>query len=326
MGAAPEVLDVERARLAEALKHQAGVFANWVEESHDITIWQAGGEGRAWLTPELPLDVQLIYGTVAQSLDDQPRVTIDRTLLSAEIPEYFFSPAWAIHGRVSYEDFTSTVDDDLWGGAMGLMYRTESLSSFEVQGQRESFWSRYDRHDPRTFPRVSRITGNQPNFSVDTIAAKADLTTLIDQRVLLSGAYSEYEDDNEQLSLYAHYQWAALRKGDERWTALRPSLYYEHFSEQAELYYSPDYHLTLGLSGHHVHRFAERSELELEVTPFILFRDQTGDDTEREIGIHGAAELQVPFDPVVLALGTSGYYETGEYWIYRVIGRLFCRF
>ena len=326
MQSAPEVLDVERARLAEALEHSVGAFGNWVEDSNEITIWQAGGEGRAWLTPELPLDLQVIYGTVAQSLDDQPRVTIDRMLYAAKIHEFFLSPAWALMGKLSYEDFRSTVDDDLWGGGLGVLFRTESLSTFKAGVLRESFWSRYDQHDPRTYPRVNRITGQNPNFHVDTVAATADLTTLLDQRVRLEGSYSEYEDDNEQLALYAHYQWAAFRRGDDRWTAIRPSLYYEHFSEQEEIYYSPDYHVTLGICGHHIHRIGASSEFEIEVTPFVVFRDETGFEEETEVGVHGAAELQAPAGPLVMALGASGYYETDEYWIYRVIGRLFCRF
>jgi hypothetical protein len=322
-------IQLKQQELAEILKPDLGLVFSLMGDNNDISFYQIGGEGSVWLTPAIPLRVQYFTGEIEQDSSSDgsiPETKFDRDALSVIIDEYQFTPQLSLNGRYTYEEFDV---GEVSGGEVGLMFKDEGNSKYKILARRESFWTTHDTRTPRQYLRLFDLSLIPQDFSIDTVKGVIDWVTTYEQEFHLEASFSDFEDDNELFTFYMHYQIPLPWGGTpDRWLVLRPNVYYESFSDEVAGYYSPEYHTTLGLGAHMVRKYAGGKVFELEVVPLWVFRqeDIPGKDDEYEFGVQGIADLIVPIGRFDFGIGAFGVYETDEYWLWRVSGKLMYNF
>jgi len=322
-------IQIRQEELVEILKPDIGLLFSVMEDDNDISFGQFGGEASVWVTPSIPVRAQYFTGEIEQDASSDggiPDTQFDREAVSIIIDEYQFTPQLSLNGRYTYEGFDI---GDVSGGEVGLMFKDEGNSKYQILARRESFWTKHDNRSPRQYPRLVDLSFIPQDFTMDTIRGVIDWIPTYEQEIHLDASFSEFEDDNELFNFYMHYQIPLPWGGTpDRWLVLRPNVYYESFSEESDGYYSPGYHWTLGLGGHMVRKYEGGSVFELEVVPLWISREDNipGSDDEYEFGIQGTADLTFPIGRFDLGVGAFGYYETDEYWLWRVAGKLMYNF
>lgn len=323
----PETVAHLKSQLEEAVRPEVDALFTWFSDEADVSIVEGGVGARAWPVDWLPLQAQLMFGNIQQDASgERPETDFDRTAASISIDNLHARPEFLLSGRLTYEDFQDA--DGLAGGGAGARYLFENGSTIGAAGSRESFWTRFDSRDPRQYPRFVDLSLIEPDFTIDTVSASLDWATFVEHRLLVQGAVSQYEDDNEQLSAYAHYQVPISGVSPLHWTVLRPNVYYETFDRPERAYFSPDYNLSIGFGGHTVRKSERGSRLELEVNPILIFRDDGFDSKEDgEFGLHLVASASTPiWKRFEAGLAAFYYYEADGYDLMRVVARGGCRF
>ncbi|MGD9873884.1 MAG: hypothetical protein AB7T27_06395 [Kiritimatiellia bacterium] len=322
----PKVIDVADSELRAAMSPEVNALGNAWWDDNDISFMQWGAEARVWPTAGLPLRLQFLTGEIEQD-SDQVETNFDRTAFGIALDGYRPVPALGLKGRILYEDFD---DGDLLGGQAELRVYRESGSEYAVYGASESLWAQTNVRNPRQYPRVSDLSQLDQNLRVNTIGGMLDFAPSLEQQIRLNASWSEYEedkngDDNEKLSAYVHWQVPILNSTSEKWLTLRPSIYYEHFRDELPGYYSPDYHVSLGIGLHTVRKYAHKQVLEIEVKPEWIFRNPDNQD-EDTVAIHVILDYSVEIKKLLLGVGGFLYAEEEDYWLGVVSGKIGFRF
>ena len=79
-------------------------------------------------------------------------------------------------------------------------------------------------------------------------------------------------------------------------------------------YYSPDYHVSLGLGLHTIRRYAHKQVLEIEVKPEWIFRNPDSED-EDTAAIHVIVDYTVQIGKMLLGAGGFVYAEEDGFWL-----------
>jgi hypothetical protein len=323
----PETVAHLQAQLQEALRPEVDALFTWFADESDVSIMESGAEARAWPLDWLPVRAQLMFGEVSQdAAGERPETTFNRTAGTLAVQELHATPELLLAGRLTYEDLEDA--DALVGGGGNARYLFENGSSVSLAGSRESFWARFDSRNPRQYPRFVDLALIEPDFAIDTFSAQVDWVTFVEHRCLVEAAVSQYEDDNQQLSAYAHYQLPLTQVSPLHWFVLRPNIYYETFNDAVPAYFSPDYNVSVGCAAHTVRKNERGGRLELEANPILIFRDDGfGNQDDGEFGLHLVADASAPvWKRLTAGLAAFYYYEADGYDLWRVVARAGCRF
>jgi hypothetical protein len=306
------------------MRPRMGLAGEWLEDDNELSIQQYGLWDRFWVY-QVPLVFEAFGGEISQDADvGRPEVEFDRYAYSLGLDGYRLFPAWQVDAKVTLEDFEDD-DEEVWGGKARVTYHRESKARMGAGVSRETFWTAYDRRDARQYGRVTNLSLLDRDETIDTIEAFASRPM---EAGFIWGGWSDFEDGNDRLSAYGHYQVEVLDSSADKWTVLRPNLYYEHFAETNAAYYSPDFHVSLGLAGHTKRALGSSSRLEAEINPLLLIRDEDTTDLNRtDFGFQALLDLSTTLrDSVDLGLAGFYYWEQDGYDLWRVVAQVGARF
>jgi hypothetical protein len=337
----PLTVKVEKAETALEMRQRsfAGLFGSWFTDDNDVSVLQGGAFGLVRELPEVDLYAQVMTGRIHQ--DDsgaRPESDVYRTSVQVGLKRLFLTPRIEVWGAFLYEHFdldqTPGVFTDsfgnvlytredlerdyLVGGVLGGAYHFLNGSTLSLEGRRESIWSQHDTYDTRLFNRVSDISEMSADMAINKLKLSADVVTYPEHEWRTDVGVQGYEDGNTRVWAYTHYQIPILQSRYEHWLVLRPNLYVEHLEDEKAAYFSPEHHVTLGAMLHTIQEY-EYVDIEAEVNPQLLWTREHGEDADTGAGVHGLLRLIFkPTDNFRFGVGTFGYVDTEEYWLYRV--------
>ncbi|MFH1572601.1 MAG: tetratricopeptide repeat protein, partial [Acidobacteriota bacterium] len=305
----PVRLNAARENLRVGLRPSASVPFSINEDSNELLLAQAGISALLRLTPGIPLTAQFLIGELKQR-----GARFTRTAGMVAIPQVFVTPELGLHLRAGMEDYRSGGSLFVWEA--GGRYFFRDTSEIGVSGLRESLWSGYDRREPREFNRVTGLEALGPDFHVHTVRAYIDKASGGGRRLRLESGASGYQDGNDRVFLYGHYQ-VPLSDRAGNWTVVAPNLYFETFTDRSPSYFSPDRFVTLGGMLHTIRRAPDnRWRVEGEVNPRLV-----SSDGRQGFGIHAVLDFSVLAGPVELGAGGFVFYEElNDYWLWRISG------
>jgi hypothetical protein len=168
----------------------------------------------------------------------------------------------------------------------------------------------------RHFNRALDIAALGPGFHLHALRAFVDRVTGSARRLRIEAGLDAFEDGNQRISSYAHYQ-IPLPTDARTFIAIRPNLYVETVRDHRAEYFSPDRHLTAGVMFHGIRRYP-RWHVELELNPQWLRTSGSNG-----FGAHGLIGGSATFGRVSLAGGAFLFYDGLEDYLQRrVTGRI----
>lgn len=310
---------------------EVDLLATGFTDANDMTYLQYGLGGRFHLFNAVDLKARAFYGSVGQDADAlRIESEVDLATFELALENFYATPQVVLWGAVTYEDFSRNDDswatladgtrftrpeDErgyLWGGRAGAKYIFPKGSDMGLELRRESFWAREKRYNIRQYNRVVDMSRMPTDMYIDKISGWANLKLFPENELRLNAGYQGYEDNNQVVWGYAHYQIPVLDSSPQRWTVVRPNLYAESVEDEHPAYFSPDVHVALGLGLHTIRQF-DTVDLEFEVNPLLLWTEGLGYDNNAYPGISGVAKLIYKLRHWHLGLALFGYADSEDY-------------
>jgi predicted Zn-dependent protease len=296
-----------------------GASGAFDSDSHDLTVAQGGLYSVLRPIEMLPTRVDILRSAI-----DQHTTHFDRTALSLTLGDVFVTPRFALFGQVSGEFYDNLraiqAKDAQWTGRLGGRVHFLDTSFVGLEGFRETFWSKYDQHEPRRFNRIIALKALNPGFHMDGVQVKFNKVFYPGQHAWYGEAGgAHYEDDNIQLFGYTHYQIPLVNAPQQgSWLAVKPNVYAEFFKDSKEAYFSPSSHVTIGLMGHGRQHW-KQYDLELEVNPQLQITEQ-----KVGFGMHALLDFNIYLTERLRArVGAFSFYASNEaYVLWRVTGHV----
>jgi len=302
---APRVRTNLNAGIAPVISTPTRVF----NDSNDITLVQTGVRGR--VVPGRRADVfgELTYGNLTQDGND-----FRRTRGVVGINQALVRPDVGLHGAIGAEHYDR-------GGTLavargGVTKYFEDNSRIGVTAYRESMWSDHDPRDVRQFNRVLDLARLGPTFHIQGASIVFDQRTAPLQQAQVEFGAEAFKDDNAHQYAYGHYQFV-LQDRPGAWTAIRPNVYWEHFSQTSPLYFSPNQFVSIGSMWHQM-RGRGPWRLETEVNPKVtLFDSRAG------FAMHGLVDATRDVGPATIGGGGFVLYDRrSNYWAWRLAAQV----
>jgi predicted Zn-dependent protease len=296
-----------------------GASGAFDSDSHDLTVAQGGLYSVVRPIEVLPTRVDILRSAI-----DQHTTHFDRTALSLTLGDVFVTPRFALFGQVSGEFYDNLraiqAKDAQWTGRLGGRVYFLDTSFVGLEGFRETFWSKYDRHEPRRFNRIIALKALNPGFHMDGVQVNFNKVFYPGQHAWYGEAgWAHYEDDNIQFFGYTHYQIPLVNAPQQgSWLAVKPNVYAEFFKDSKAAYFSPSSHVTLGLMGHGRQNWKPYG-LELEVNPQLQITEQ-----KVGFGMHALLDFHIYLTERLRAgVGAFSFYASNEaYVLWRVTGHV----
>lgn len=338
-------IDKAETELDQKTRPFVGAYGSGFRDSNNISVLHGGAYAGATIQDAVNLRFQAMTGLLHQDAKGYRRESdVWRTSVYLGVVDLFLTPRIVVWGGVGYEAFQLhgasaelSLDNDgavnLWrrtpmyrgyviDGKLGAKYIFDNESEIGVEAKRESMWAEHDKFDTRLFNRITDMTKMAPDMAVNRARVFTDIVTFPEQQLHIEGGLDSMEDGNLRKWAYSHYQVPVLWSRDKHWTVLRPNFYAESCDENKPGYFSPDYHITVGLMLHTVQEFGP-IEVEAEVNPKVLWtKDKTQKGDLRE-GVHGLLNVAYKYKSLRVGVGAFCYTDTEGYWLNR--GNLFMK-
>lgn len=334
------------AELAKKMQPFAGGYGAGFRDKNDVSVMQGGVYGGGTLWDALNLRLQAMTGLLHQDAKSSRRESnVWRTSTSLGFVDLFLTPRIVFWGGFQYEGFNQLSDEDVSvrdasgntklysrtplyrgyvvGGKLGAKYIFDNESEVGVEAKRESMWSEHDRFDTRVFNRITDMTKMASDMAVNRVRAYSNIVTFPENQLHLEGGYDSMEDGNQRKWGYAHYQLPFPWSYDKHWMVLRPNLYVESCDEQKDGYFSPEYHITMGLMVHTIQEF-KHIDIEAEVNPQLLWTKDKTKKGDTQEGIHGLLNIAYKYENFRIGVGGFAYSDTDNYWLLR--GNVFLKY
>ena len=155
-----------------------------------------------------------------------------------------------------------------------------------------------------------------PGFHMQGLSAAFGRRNGLLQETLVEVGADVYQDDNNHQYAYGHHQFV-MRDRPGAWTALRPNVYWEHFSNPSPLYFSPGQYVSVGTMWHEL-RGRGPWRLEAEVNPkMTIFDSRTG------FAFHGLLDASRDVGPALVGGGAFVLYDNRtDYWAWRLAAQV----
>jgi tetratricopeptide (TPR) repeat protein len=308
-GVEPRFAPRVRAELDEAVSPAVAIPTRVFNDSNNIGLVQSGVRGRWFPERRFELSAEATRGELFQN-----DTGFHRTRALIGVSRALVTPSLAIDAMLGTETYERA--GTLAIGRAGVTKSFRNTSSAGVRVSRDSMWSDHDPRDPRQFNRVLDLAGLGPAFHRQGISAFVDHHDAPLRQSFIEVGVEAFQDDNTHPYVYGHRQFV-LQDRPGAWTALRPNVYWEHFSRPSPLYFSPRQFFSIG-NMLHVVRGRGPWRLETEVNPRLtIFDSRSGFaingllDASREIG-----RTSVGGGAFVL------YDDRSNYWAWRLAAQV----
>lgn len=338
-------IDKAEAELDKKTSPFAGAYGAGFRDSNDIRVLHGGAYAGATIQDTVNLRLQAMTGLLHQDAKaSRHESDVWRTSVSLGVVDLFLTPRIVVWGGIGYEGFQLhgasaelSPDNDgavnLWrrtpmyrgyviDGKLGAKYIFDNESEVGAEAKRESMWAEHDTFDTRLFNRITDMTKMAPDMAVNRARVFTDIVTFAEQQLHIEGGLDSMEDGNLRKWTYSHYQFPVLWSQDKHWTVLRPNFYAESCDENKPGYFSPDYHVTLGLMLHTVQELGP-IEVEAEVNPKVLWTKDKTQKGDLQEGVHGLLNVAYKYKSLRVGVGAFCYTDTEGYWLNR--GNLFMK-